>query len=41
MKDNNKTFCEELVEKVFNPQRILGLSSLYEFNFIDYMENVI
>jgi hypothetical protein len=41
MKENNKAFCENLVEKVFNPQRILRLSTIYKFNFIDYMENII
>jgi len=41
MKENNKDFCEELVEKVFHPERIMGLSTLYEFEFSDYMENII
>jgi hypothetical protein len=41
MKENNKDFSEELVMKVFHPERILRLSSLYEFDFFDYMENII
>jgi len=41
MKENNRDFFEELVENVFNPQRIERLSSLYKFEFSDYMENVI
>jgi hypothetical protein len=40
MKENNMAFSEELVQKVFHPKRILQLSALYEFNFIDYMEDV-
>jgi hypothetical protein len=41
MKENNKDFCEELVKKVFHPERIMGLSVLYKFDFSDYMENII
>ena len=41
MKENNREFFEELVEKVFHPERIMGLSALYEFEFSDYMENII
>jgi hypothetical protein len=29
------------VQKVFHPDRIQRLSSLYKFEFIDYMENII
>jgi hypothetical protein len=41
MKENNKEFFEDLVGKVFHPKRIERLSSLYDFEFSDYMENVI
>ena len=38
IKENNKAFFEELVQKVFHPERIQGLSVLYEFDFIDYID---
>jgi hypothetical protein len=41
MKENNREFFEELVKKVFHPERIVRLSALYEFDFSDYMENII
>jgi hypothetical protein len=41
MKENNKDFYEELVQKTFHPKRIMELSVLYEFDFSDYMGNII
>jgi len=33
MKENNSIFTEELVSKVFNPNRLLKLCSLYNLTF--------
>jgi hypothetical protein len=41
MKENNREFFEDLVKTTFNPDRIQRLSTIYEFNLMDYMENVI
>ena len=38
MKEKNKVFFENLVQKVFNPERILKLCSIYDIEFIDYMD---
>jgi hypothetical protein len=34
-------FCENLVRKVFNPERLLQLCNICEIKFIDYMEKMI
>ena len=38
MKQNNKDFCEELVEKVFNPERLLSLCKTYNIDWLDYTD---
>ncbi len=35
MKQNMKEFNEELVAKIFNPNRLLRLCDKYNINFID------
>ncbi len=36
MKQNNKDFCEELVKKVFNPERLLSLCKSFNMDLLDY-----
>jgi hypothetical protein len=38
MKQNNKDFCEELVQKVFNPERLLSLCKTYNIDWMDYTD---
>ncbi len=38
MKQNNKQFCEELVQKVFNPERLLSLCKTYNIDWLDYTD---
>ncbi len=38
MKQNNKDFCEELVQKVFNPERLLSLCKTYNIDWLDYTD---
>jgi len=38
MKQNNKKFCEELVKKVFNPDRLLRLCEIYNVSWLDYTD---
>jgi hypothetical protein len=38
MKQNNKDFCEELVKKVFNPNRLLSLCKSYNMDWLDYTD---
>ncbi len=38
MKQNNKDFCEELVKKVFNPDRLLSLCESYNIDWLDYTD---
>jgi len=38
MKQNNKDFCEELVQKVFNPERLLSLCKMFNMDLLDYTD---
>ena len=38
MKQNNKDFCEELVQKVFNPNRLLSLCKSFNMDLLDYTD---
>ncbi len=38
MKENKKDFCEELVQKVFNPNRLLSLCKSYNMDWLDYTD---
>jgi len=38
MKQNNKDFCEELVQKVFNPCRLLRLCKMFNMDLLDYTD---
>ena len=38
MKQNNKYFCEELVQKVFNPNRLLNLCKIFDMDLLDYID---
>ncbi len=38
MKQNNKDFCEELVKKVFNPERLLSVCKSYNIDWLDYTD---
>jgi hypothetical protein len=38
MKQNNKDFCEELVQKVFNPDRLLRLCENYNMDWLYYTD---
>ena len=38
MKENNKKFCCELVKKLFNPIRINNFASLFNIDFMGYLD---
>jgi hypothetical protein len=38
MLENMKDFCEELVEKVFNPRRAQRMADLYGLDMVEYLE---
>jgi hypothetical protein len=38
MMQNNKDFCEELVQKVFNPKRLLSLCKSFNIDWLDYTD---
>jgi hypothetical protein len=38
MLENMKEFCEELVEKVFNPRRAQRMADLFELDMVEYLE---
>ncbi len=38
MMQNNKDFCEELVQKVFNPNRLLSLCKSFNMDWLDYTD---
>ena len=38
MMQNNKGFCEELVQKVFNPNRLLSLCKSFNMDWLDYTD---
>ena len=40
MKENNKDFCEELVQKIFNPKRLLNLCKMFDMDLLDYTDIV-
>jgi hypothetical protein len=41
MKQNNKDFCQELVQKVFNPDRLLRLCEIFNIDLLDYTDILI
>jgi hypothetical protein len=38
MLENMKDFCEELVQKVFNPRRAQRMADLYKLDMVEYLE---
>jgi hypothetical protein len=40
MKEKNKYFFEELVQKVFNPERVIRMANMFQMDFYDYLDYI-
>ena len=40
MKENNKYFFEELVQKVFNTERLIRMAVMFQIEFCDYVDYI-